>query len=96
MGTLQRCRHYRAAALLARCRGVLGCCPTERQGAGAGARVLESSGARGRTVFCLDAGLDLSPCFSPLVTCHQTTVDIRLFRLRGEGNSPSPGLVKTN
>ena len=36
-------------------RGVLGCCPTERQGPDVGARVSESSGMRGRIGFCLDA-----------------------------------------
>ena len=41
--------------VVSRCRGVLGCCPTERQGPDAGARMSESSGARGRTGLCLDA-----------------------------------------
>jgi hypothetical protein len=90
-----RCQGRRAVS---RCRGVLGCCPTERQGPDVGVCVSESSGRRGRTGFCLDAllpGTQPIPLFQP--ACHQTaTVDIRLFRLRGVGNSPSPGLVKTN
>jgi hypothetical protein len=46
--------HRKDNSSTARCRGVLGCCPTERQGPGVGARVSESSGARGRIGFCLD------------------------------------------
>jgi hypothetical protein len=64
------------AVAVSRCRGVLGCCPTERQGPDAGARVSESSGMRGRTGFCLDAllpGTRPIPLFQP--ACHQTTVD---------------------
>jgi hypothetical protein len=56
---------------VSRCRGVLGCCPTERQGPDAGVRVSEPSGMRGRTGFCLDAllpGTQPIPLFQPYFT----------------------------
>jgi hypothetical protein len=70
---------------VSRCRGVLGCCPTKRQGPDAGARVSESSG---RGVAGLDSawmrafpGLDLSPCFSPLVTKPLRTSSFSVYEV---------------
>jgi hypothetical protein len=87
-----------APPAVSRCRGVLGCCPTGRGRGQAQALVCRGpgSGTRGKIGFCLDALMlpRIRPIPLSQPACHQATVGIRLFRLRGVDNSPPPGLVK--